>query len=71
MGHNTADREASRLSLLNINEIESEVRGEITLHLSWLINAMIEAGRINGKGVEILSRIEDETIRVIREHWVK
>jgi len=68
---NPIEKEALRISHLNINEIETEVRDEITTNISWLINAMIGAGRINGKGIEILNRIEDEVIRIIREHWVK
>lgn len=71
MNYPPLERETLRLSHLKINEIEKEVRDEITTHLSWLINAMIGAGRINGNGIDILNRIEDETIRVIREHWVK
>ena len=65
------EKEALRFSGLNINEVEVEVRNEASTHLSWLISALLSAGRINGNGVEIMRRIEDETIQIIREHWVK
>lgn len=65
------EQEAIRFRKMNINEIENELSNEISSRLGWMFNALINAGRINGDGEKIINRIEEEIIRILREHWIK
>lgn len=71
MGHGPADRDSHRFAKISVNEIENEVRTEVSSRMAWVISALLSAGRINGDISQIIQRIENETIKVIREHWVR
>jgi len=55
---------------IDIGEIEQEIRDKISAEMASFVRPLLSAGRINGDGTKIIERIEQETINVIREHWV-
>lgn len=65
------DKEEASFKGLNINEIENILRTEFSSHIVWMINALLASGRINGNPTKILQRIENEAIKIVREHWVR
>ncbi|HEC72416.1 MAG: hypothetical protein ACTSW7_01575 [Candidatus Thorarchaeota archaeon] len=71
MGHGPHDRDVYRFANAKVDEIENEVKSEISSRMAWVISALLSSGRINGNTTNILQRIENETIKILREHWVK
>jgi len=71
MGYGPRDRDVQRFVNTKVDEIENEVRTEVSSHMAWIISALLSSGRINGNSTSILQRIENETIKILREHWVK
>lgn len=55
----------------SIQEIENDLKSKLNTLLSTEFSELIAAGRINGNLENMITRIEDESIMVFRENWVK